>query len=100
MAVALGSASHWGESASGVLLLVTIGVLVPAAHEAHRPQDRSRSRDVAWTVAASAVATGLFAGGYLLAGTVLADPTHRGVLAFGGASIAGWTLSSLLGRKR
>lgn len=100
MVVGLGSAWYWHEFAGGFLLLVAIGALVPYAHEAHWSQGRSRSWDVSWTVAASAVATGPFASGYSLAGTLLTDSTHRAAIAFGATFLVGWTLSWLLRRER
>ncbi|WP_254763098.1 hypothetical protein [Natrinema marinum] len=98
MAVGLGSTWYTHEVAGGFLLLVTIGVLVPSAHEHYMPQDRSWSRDVTWTIAASAVASGLFAGSYLLAGILLSDATATAVVAFVATYLCGWTMLRLLAR--
>lgn len=95
MAVGMGSAWYWDEFAGGFLLLVTIGVLVPSAHEEYGPQGESWSRDVLWTITASVVATGLFAAGYLLAGLLLSQSIYRAMVAFlltylGGGSSLLW----------
>ncbi|WP_226040511.1 hypothetical protein [Natrinema sp. DC36] len=100
MVVALGSAWYWDEFAGGFLLLMTIGVFVPYAHENYWPQDRPWSRDVLWTIAASAVASGLFAGGYLLAGVPLSDSTLRAAVAFGVTVLGGGTVVWSLRRRR
>ncbi|QLK25013.1 hypothetical protein HYG81_12970 [Natrinema zhouii] len=100
MVVALGSAWYWDEFAGGFLLLMTIGGLVPYAHENHWPQDGPWTRDVLWTIAASAVASGLFAGSYLLAGVPLSDPTYRAVVAFGVTVLGGGTVVGSLRRRR
>lgn len=90
---------YWDAFAASFLLLVTVGVMVPYAHETGWPQDRRWSRDVPWTITASAVACGLFAGGYLLGETVLTDPTHNAVVAFGVTLLVGWIGLRLLQRK-
>ncbi|QCS43711.1 hypothetical protein [Natrinema versiforme] len=95
MAVGTGSAWYWDEFAGGFLLLVTIGVLVPSAHDEYGPRGQSWSRDVLWTIAASAVATGLFTCGYLIAGTLLTQSIYRATIAFlltylGGGSTLFW----------
>ncbi|WP_455448856.1 hypothetical protein [Natrinema thermotolerans] len=100
MAVGLGSTWYWDEFAGGFMLLMLLGVIVPSIHEAHWPQDQSLSADVLWTLAASAVALGLFAGIYLLAGVLTEDPTHRAAIAFGVTSLGGWSLSWAIRRDR
>lgn len=87
---------YWDAFAAGFLLLLTIGVLVPSAHETYWSQERPWTRDVLWTVAASTVACGLFAAGYLLAGTLVTDPTHSAALAFGATFLGGAVLLRLL----
>lgn len=98
MAVGLGSVLYWDEFAGGFLLLMLLGGFVPYAHETYWPQDRPWSRDVAWTVVASAVATGLFAIGYLLAGPVLTESIHRSAIAFGWSVLGGGALVRSLRR--
>lgn len=93
MAVGLGSTWYWNESVGGFLLLVTVGVFVPSVHEEQWPQDWPWPTDVLWTIAASAVAIGLFAGTYLLAGLAVDDPTLRAAIAFSVTSLGGWALS-------
>ncbi|WP_222919988.1 hypothetical protein [Natrinema sp. SYSU A 869] len=92
MVVGMGSAWYWGEFAAGFLLLVTIGVLVPSAHEEYGPRGQSWSRDALWTIVASAIATGLFAGGYLLAGTLLTKSIYRAMIAFLWTYLSGGSL--------
>ncbi|WP_436343042.1 hypothetical protein [Natronorubrum sp. FCH18a] len=92
MVVGLGSGWYWDAFAAGFLLLLPVGVLVPYAHETHCAQDRGWKWDVSWTIAASAIACGLFAGGYLLAGALVADPTHSAAIAFGATVLGGAVL--------
>ncbi|ELY37446.1 hypothetical protein [Natronorubrum tibetense] len=96
MAVGLGSGWYWDQFAAGFLLLLTIGVLVPYAHETYCSQNQSWKRDVLWTVGASAVACGLFASSYLLAGTLVTDPTHNAAAAFVATFLSGAVLLRFL----
>ncbi|WP_121742434.1 hypothetical protein [Natronorubrum halophilum] len=96
MAVGLGSGWYWDEFAGSFLLLVTIGVLVPYAHETSQSRGQSRMRDVLWTVGASAAACALFAGGYLLARTLVADSMHASVIAFVATVLGGAVLLRLV----
>lgn len=91
----MGATWYWTDFGGGFLLLMLLGGLVPYAHERYWPQDRPWWRDVMWTIAASAVASGLFAGGYLLA-----DSLHRSTLAFGVAVLGGGLLVWSLRRRR
>ena len=100
MGTGLGSQWYWGEFLPGFLLLVAIGVLVPAAHDRHQPQDRAWMQDVLWTVGASLVAIALFAGSWLLVGPVTADPTHRAAVAFLATVCCGEGFGQVLGRRQ
>lgn len=77
-----------------------IGVVVPCAHEGHWSQGRSWTRDVAWTVAASTVAAGLFVASHLLATAALGESIHAVPIAFLATVLSGEVIARLLRRRR
>ena len=98
MLAGTGGGRYSGDSGLGFALLLVVGVFVPYAHESHWPQDRSRARDAAWTVAASVVAVGLFAASYLLAATVLGDSIHTVPVAFAATVLCSEAMGRLVRR--
>lgn len=89
-AIGLGLAVRIHEYETGFLLVILLGVQVPAAHERFRRQDAGWLRDVAWTVGASVGALALFGAGYVLAALVLRDTLVVAAVAFVAANVVGW----------
>lgn len=98
-AVPLALAAGFAASASvhafapTFLLLVLVGVQVPALHERLGADDAGWLRDVGWTVVVSALTVAGFGLGYALAAAVLnVGPVVAATLAYLATTVAGLAL--------